>query len=34
MLERISEFVQEFFMGFYEAAPVYITVDAKDYRNN
>lgn len=32
MLERITEFVQSFFMGFYEAAPVYVTVDVKEVR--
>lgn len=34
MLERITEFVQAFLMGFYEAAPVYVTVETKDYYNN
>lgn len=34
MLEGITEFVQAFLMGFYEAAPVYVTVETKDYYNN
>ena len=34
MLERITEFVQAFLMGSYEAAPVYVTVETKDYYNN
>lgn len=31
MFERIAQFVEALIMGCYEMAPVYITVDAKQY---
>ncbi len=34
MMQSIVEFIESMFAGLYELAPVYITVENKNYYNN